>query len=212
MALTKIDIGNELGRGWALFKENMGLLVISGLVMLLVSAVSCGILSGPMTAGMYLIVRRLMQNDPVKPQAGDVFKGFDFFVQTLVLLVITIVACFVLALIPVIGQLAGLAVGTVMSWALLFVVYQKTTAIDALKKVLEYTKTGDFTLPLLFGVLVSIISGLGAIACFVGIFFTMPLGYCMMARCYETLFEEVGDAPIEPEVIPPPPQEENVVP
>lgn len=27
MALNKIDIGNEMSRGWALFQRNMGLLI-----------------------------------------------------------------------------------------------------------------------------------------------------------------------------------------
>ena len=197
MPLTKIDIGAELGKGWRLFQPNMGVLIVASLIATLVSAVTCGILSGPLMAGMFLVVRRLMKDDPVKPQPGDVFKGFDYFVQALIMIVLCLVVVFLLAMIPVIGQLAGLVVSAVMFWGIMFVTYQKLSAIDAFKKIFEYVKTGEFTLPLVFGIIASVISSLGVLACVVGMFFTIPLGYCMMACCYETLFGG------EPEVIEP---------
>lgn len=206
MALNKIDIGTELGKGWTLFKDNMSLLIVAGLLATLISVVTCGILAGPLTAGMFLILDRLMRNDSVKPQAGDVFKGFDFFVQTLLLVVIALVIGFVLAMIPVVGQLAGIAVGAVMMWAMMFVTYQKLTAIDALKKVFEHAKTGEFTMPLVLALIANIISGLGVIGCGVGVFFTIPLSYCMLACCYQSVFG-ADSAVIEPEVIPPPPSD-----
>jgi hypothetical protein len=204
MALRTIDIGAELGNGWRLFQANMGTLVLAGVIATVVSAVTCGILGGPLAAGMFLVVRRLLKNDPVKPQAGDVFKGLDFFVQSLLLVIFAVVAGCILAWIPVVGQLAGIAIGAVMMWALAFVAYQKLTAVDALKKVFEHTKNGEFTVPLLFAVIASLISGLGVLACGVGIFFTIPLAYCMMACCYESLF---GGEPevVEPIDIQPPP-------
>ena len=206
MALTKMDIGTELGKGWKLFQPNMGLLIVAGLIATLVSAVTCGLLAGPLSAGFFLIVRRLIQNDPVKPQPGDVFKGFDFFVQALVLYVLCLLVTILLCLIPVVGHVASLLVGSVMMWGILFVVYQGLTAMDALKKLFGLLQSGEFTVPFIYGVIVTLISGLGALACIVGIFFTIPLAYCMMACCYETLF---GGAPevIEPEVVPPPPSD-----
>ncbi len=206
MALKKLDIGTELGRGWNLFKENMGVLIVASLIATLVSAVTCGILGGALTAGMFLIVQRLMRKDPIAPQAGDVFKGFDFFVQALILVVLAIVAACLLAVIPVVGQLAGLAVGAFMMWAMMFVVYQKLSATDAVKKVFEYTKTGEFTMPLIFALITNVISGLGAIACVVGVFFTIPIAYCMLASGYETLFGGEAEAS-SPEVNVAPPSE-----
>jgi len=204
MTLTKIDIGTELGKGWRLFQPNMSLLIVSGLIATIVSALTCGLLSGPLSVGFFLVVRRLIQNDPIKPQPGDVFKGFDFFVQALVLFVICMAATFLLCLIPVVGHIASLAVGSVMMWGILFVAYQKLSAVEALKKIFGYLQSGEFTVPFFYGILVSIISGLGVLACVVGIFFTIPLSYCMMACCYETLFSGESEV-IEPEIVPPPP-------
>lgn len=209
MALNKIDIGAELKRGWELFQPNMGLLIVAGLIVAIVSSITIGILAGPMTAGMFLVVRRLLQNDPVKPQAGDVFKGLDFFVQSLILVVICVAVAALLAWVPVLGQIAGLLIGAALWWGLLFVTFEKLSAIDALKKLFELLKTGEFTLPLVFGVIVNLVSGLGFFACCVGVFFTVPLAYCMMVCCYQTLFGEQAGGVVDAEVVqePPPPSD-----
>lgn len=187
----------------------MGVLIVGGILATVVSAVTCGLLAGPLMVGMLLIAQRLLKNDPVKPQAGDVFKGFDSFVQALLLSVIATVAIMVLSILPIIGQLAGLIVCAVMMWALVFIAYEKATAIDAIKKVFELAKSGSFTVPLVFAVIASLIGSLGAIVCVVGIFFTLPLTYCLMACCYATLFS--GDPeviePIKEQAPPPPPDD-----
>lgn len=214
MADKQIDIGAELGKGWNLYKANMGLLVVAGLIGMALSAVTCGVLGGPMGAGLFLIIRRLIQNDPVKPEAGDVFKGFDYFLQAFVCFLIVGVASFVLSLvlnlIPFLGQLAGMVIsmfsGSVMMWALMYVVYQKMTATDALKRLLDGVTSGTFVMPLVFGLVACLLGGLGVIACFVGIIFTMPFSYCCLGCAYETLYGDGSqDATvIEPEVMPPP--------
>ena len=217
MSVKQIDIGVELGKGWNLFKPNMGLLIVAGLIGTLVSVVTCGVLAGPLSAGMFLVVMRLIQSDPTTPQAGDVFKGFDFFVQALLVMVIGFVASMaiglVLGIIPILGQLVSMvvsfAISSVVMWALMFVVYQKMSAVDAIKKVVADLTAGNFTMPLIFGVVASLISSLGALACGVGVFFTIPLSYCCFASVYNTLYGNASpaDEVIDPVVIPPPPSD-----
>lgn len=217
MADKQIDIGSELGKGWELFKANMGLLVIAGLIGMVISVLTCGILGGPMSAGLFLIVRRLIANDPVKPQAGDIFKGFDYFLQAFLVFILLGIASFVLSLvlnvIPILGQLASIVIslfiGSVMMWGILFVVHQKLTAIDAIKKIFEGLKSGALMMPLVFGVIACFLSGLGVIACFVGLIFTAPFAYCCLGSVYETLYGDKTEEAkvVEPEVMPPPPSD-----
>jgi len=181
----------------------------------MISAITCGLLTGPLMVGMLLIARRLLKGDPDRPQAGDVFRGLDFFIQTLLLLVITAIAVLVLGRllmsmgrIPIIiGWLIDLVVYAVVMWALVFVAYEKATAIDAIKKVFTLIKSGSFTVPLLFAMVAGFLGSLGLAVCVVGGFFTLPLTYCLMACCYDTLF---GDGPevidlISAQTPPPPP-------
>lgn len=212
MALQNLDIGNELSRGWRLFKENMGMLILASVLMVVISSISLGILAGPMLAGMFLLIQRLLKNDPIKPQAGDIFKGLDYFGASFLLVFLVELIVVVLCIIPVINilaPLAGLLSALVILWGMSFVVFQKCTATDALRKVFAYIKSGEFTIPLVFALIISIIGGLGSIVCGIGVFFTIPLAYCQMVCGYDALFNDVNV--IEPEVIepievePPPP-------
>ncbi|MDD4017241.1 MAG: hypothetical protein PHV28_04780 [Kiritimatiellae bacterium] len=215
MALKQIDIGAELSKGWNVFKLNMGVLIVAGVIATLLTLVTCLVLSGPLSAGLFLVVRRLIQNDPVKPQAGDVFKGLDYFLQSFLLMlacfVVSLVCSLVLGIVPILGQLASivlsLALNSLMMWALMFVAYEKRTAMEAVKKAVASLKAGEFTVPLLFGVLASLVSNVGMLACGVGVFFTIPIGYCMMACCYQTLYGDEAQV-IEPEVAPTPPPDD----
>jgi len=210
MAALKLDMGAEMGRGWRLFRANMGMLVLAGLICTVVGALTCGILAGPLFAGLLLVLDRLIREDPVRPQAGDVFKGLDFFMQALVLSLICFVISFVLSLVPVLGHLAGLLVGSVLMWSMMRIVYRRETAVEALKAVGGDIGRGDFTMPFLFGALVSLIGGLGFVACGVGIFFTLPLSYCMLVCSYHTLYESEGGVTTEAEMLsaePPPPDD-----
>jgi len=58
-----------------------------------------------------------------------------------------------------------------------------------------------------FAVIASLVGGLGAVACGIGVFFTLPLTYCLMACCYETLFSGEPEViePVKEQAPPPPP-------
>ena len=80
-----------------------------------------------------------------------------------------------------------------MMWAMMFVAFKQLTAVDAIKKVFAHLQSGEFTMPLLFAVLASLVAGVGVIACGIGVFFTIPIGYGMLVCGYETLFGREAD-------------------
>jgi len=98
------------------------------------------LLSGPMTVGFFLVIQRLIKNDPVKPQAGDIFKGFDFFVQSLLLFIILLALGFLLGIIPVVGQIVGFLLGSLMMWGMMFVAYEKLSADVVLSELFSCTE------------------------------------------------------------------------
>lgn len=203
MAEVTLDIGNEFSRGWKLFQANMVLLILAGLIGGVLSLVTCGVLSGPMMAGLFLIIRRLQKNDPVKPEAGDIFKGFDYFLQSFLfvflLLLVSAILTLVVHLVPILGQLVSFVIslftGSLVLWGVSFVVYQKMTAIDVLKKLIDGVTGGTFILPLVFGLLASLLSSAGIVACGIGVLFTYPFACCCLASAYETLFDGGDIAP-----------------
>jgi len=88
-----------LKAGWALTKDRYWLFAgITTVGILIASMVPMGILMGPMMCGMYLVLFRHMRRQPI--EFGMLFKGFDYFVESLVATVLQFVPIIVL-LIPV---------------------------------------------------------------------------------------------------------------
>jgi len=198
---AKIDLGKEISRGWELFKEpgNIPLLVIVNLLAGIISLVTCGILAGPMMAGVLRIIQRLVDKDPVKPQIGDLFKGFDKFVDTLLFIVAILVVGGILSFIPVIGQIATGVLGLFVVVGLMFVVIGKMSFADALKKIAAEAQTGPFWTLILTVFVANMISSAGIIACIIGVFFTAPLALCINVCAFNSAY-----SPAIPLEIPPP--------
>ncbi len=179
----------------AVFKKQAGLLIVAALIMLVLSGVTFGILSGPLLAGFLLIAKRLLDNDPQTPTAGDLFKGFELFLPaflTLLFAGVAIAVAMLLNVIPLIGQIAYFAVcvtaGPVAIWALTLVTYRRMGVVEAYATVFQRIKAGDFWMPLVFALLASIISGAGSLLCGVGVIVTAPFAICLIACGYRDAF------------------------
>src|SRR4051812_15369261 len=72
-----------LKAGWALVKEQYWLFVgIMAVGILIAGVVPMGILMGPMMCGIYLVLLQHMRGRPI--EFGMLFKGFDYFVESLI--------------------------------------------------------------------------------------------------------------------------------
>lgn len=196
------ELGKAINEGWALYKENFVLCFVAGLLMVLISAASCGICGAAMGVGYYLVILRLMRKDPSKPQIGDVFKGFSFFgtalLTAIVLCVGSLVANVILNVVPLIGQLASLLLSlavmpAISALAILLIADQGVAFGDAIARPLKLLKDGRFWSFVLVVFVASIISMLGLIACGIGMFLTLPLFATIVASAYEQMF---ADGPI----------------
>lgn len=199
--MNEVKIGDSFSEGWKLYKDNMGICTLATLVAMLVSGVSCGICGGPLICGLFMILRRLIKKDDTKPTVGDVFKGFDVFLQAFLLCLIAGIGYFlvqvILAFIPIIGMLASFVLawiyGPILIWSLMIVADRRVSWSEAIGLVLKETFNGKFTSPILLGILAGLIGGAGFILCGIGIFFTLPLAYCMYAVAYEQMFGSKPD-------------------
>lgn len=194
--MTKqFDFEKPMKDGFNLCKENFGLLLGATLVATLLTLVSLLILAGPMTVGMLLLARKCLKKDGTQPEIGDLFKCFSSFLDSFLLTVIFIVLSIILGFIPVIGQLISFFLCAFYWWGLMFIAFENLSVGATIKKLIAETKGGDFFLPLLFAFIANLISGAGILACCVGIFFTIPLSYCMMVCCYESTFGKRMETP-----------------
>ena len=197
MTEGKVDVkfGEWIQQGWELYKANIGVWIVASLLAIVISVATLGILSGPMMAGLAWIALALVDRKEPKPQMGDVFKGFDYFLQAflfcLVWGAIMLVASFLLSMIVCVGSILAvilsIALETALMFSLFLIVDKKMEFWPASMLSLNVVKPNFF--PFLGLLVVAMLIGhVGMIACGIGVIVTMPLTVCILAVAYRNVF------------------------
>ena len=192
---VEVKFGEWIEQGFNLYKENFATLVLASLIAVVLSAVSVGVLAGPMFAGMLLITFGLLDKKGSKPEVGMLFKGFDYFLNSFLFIIIWGIALFfvsiIVGLVPCIGQLASLFVVFVAHALLMFGLF---LIVDRGREfwpasVESFNKVKPNFWPFLgFSVVSNIIGSIGAIACGIGVVFTLPIQACILTVAYRDVF------------------------
>jgi uncharacterized membrane protein len=211
MNQVQIKFGKWIEDGFNLYKANIALLTLSSLIAVILSVATFGILGGPMLAGLLFITLRLFDNQQPKPEVGNVFRGFDFFLNALLFFlfwaVAILIACFIIGLVPCIGQLAALflvySAQALLMFGLFLIVDHKMDFWPASMESINTVKA-NFWPFLGFSVIASIIGSIGAIACGIGIIITAPIQACILTVAYREVFAERDAAVVGEETVPQP--------
>lgn len=194
---TNIKVGDCFGLGWSIFKEHMGSAIGASLLVMLIGGVTCGICYPAMLGGFFLLADAWITKRQPAPGAGDVFKGFSYFLPSLVAVFLIgflgSLISLVLFIIPLLGPVLYYAVnvieGVLVYWVVMVVVNQRISGWKALCLVLGETFHNRFWKPILVGFLANLLMGAGALVCGIGIIFTIPFGLCVYAAAYRKLFD-----------------------
>ncbi|MFW5867010.1 MAG: hypothetical protein ACOCX2_04290 [Armatimonadota bacterium] len=216
-----------LSGGWALIKPYLGTHVLIALVAGLLSSVTLGILSGPLTCGWFMILLRQRREPSYEPQFSDLWKGFEVFAQSFVAwLIIAIVLAVASALVgvaaaiveavPVIGQLLAPMTGAIMAICAMVVFFyvfpliaeRRADALEAIKRSAE-TTTPEFVPFAGFALILYILHVIGAALCGIGLLITGPVTMAAIAVSYDDVLGG-GAAPAAPQ--PPEPTAEQDAP
>ena len=195
MDKAEVKFGEWIEKGFNLYKENFGILVLTSLIAVLLSTASFGILAGPMSIGVLLITLRLFDKEDPRPEVGDIFKGFSYFLQSFLFILVWGVALFVVSfilnLVPCIGQVASIfaiyAAQTFLMFGLFNVAEKNTDFWVSSMESIDMVKTNFWPFLALFFV-ANIIGCIGAIACGIGIVVTLPIFTCILTVAYRDLY------------------------
>jgi uncharacterized membrane protein len=169
--MSTISISACVSAGFAGFKKNPVTHIVTTLLVIVISGVGFGLLTGPMMVGY---MRMLKDEDEGRAiSIADVFKGFDDFVPALlaVLLSTIIVSIgFMLCFLP------GLLLMAMVPVAAYLVACGEKDGIAALKRAWELVK-GNLVGAFLCMLVLGIIGNLGALLCFVGVLVTLPIAF-----------------------------------
>jgi len=206
MDKAEIKFGEWMENGFNLYKNNFVILVLASLVAGVLSVVTMFILAGPMFAGFLLITIALFDKQEPKPEVGDLFKGFDFFLNSFLFVFVwgiaLVIVSFLLGLVPCIGQLAALfviyAAQAFLMFGLFLIVDKNMEFWPASMESINKVKT-NFWPFLALSIVSSIIGSIGAIACGIGVVVTAPIQACILTVAYRDIFGEVGTTVITEE-------------
>jgi uncharacterized membrane protein len=207
MGKAEVKFGEWMENGFNLYKNNFVILVLASLVAGVLSVVTMFILAGPMFAGFLLITIALFDKQEPKPEVGDLFKGFDFFLNSFLFVFVwgiaLVIVSFLLGLVPCIGQLAALfviyAAQAFLMFGLFLIVDKNMEFWPASMESINKVKT-NFWPFLALSIVSSIIGSIGAIACGIGVVVTAPIQACILTVAYRDIFGEVGTTVITEEI------------
>ncbi|MCP4683351.1 MAG: hypothetical protein GY864_13555 [Desulfobacterales bacterium] len=195
MDKADVKLGKWIEGGFNLYKDNFGILVLTSLIAVLLSTASFGILAGPMTIGLLLITLRLLAGEGPKPEVGDIFKGFSYFLQSFLFILVwgigLFVISFILNLVPCIGQVAAIffiyAAQAFLMFGLFLIAEKNMDFWPASMDSIDKVKTNFWPFLALF-IVANIIGCIGFIACGIGVVVTLPIFTCILTVAYRDLY------------------------
>lgn len=186
-------IGVWLERGFNLYRANLDVLIPASAIAFVLGICTLGVLLGPMLAGLMAIILCLLDRTAVKPQTGDVFKGFECFVQSfLFILLWFMIPLGVLFWVPHIGWLLMMAwkfmVLPLGIFGLFLILERNLDFWTASVESIEIVRRRYWPLAAVH-IIAGVFGSLGTMACGIGVVITMPLYFCVMAVVYRDVFK-----------------------
>jgi uncharacterized membrane protein len=178
-AVIHVTGARWLGMGWDLVKADMGGYIVISLIFFLLSSVP--LIGGALIAGFHIHTIKKLSGRPA--EFADLFKGFNFFIPTLV-------AYLLIGLFTFVGTLAciipGLVVAAALKFTYLFIVDKKMDFWPAMQASHAIVKTNylGFTLFLILAFLVNV---LGFLCLIVGLLVTVPVTFAAITIAYKEI-------------------------
>ncbi len=182
---TRATPGRWLGAGWKIVLEDLGNFLLMSLIALAltlaagVTVVGSIIVMGPFLAGIFIAVRRQMQEG--RSEVMDLFRGFDRFIDTLLVGLVGSVFSFVglaLCVIPF------FIVGAFYIFSFPFLIDRKMGFWEAMESSRKLV-SGELWGYVSFYFLLCVLNLAGLALAGVGVLFTIPVSIAAIAAAYE---------------------------
>ena len=170
-----------ISKAWNLVQSDLGVFLGGVLLMMLIGGAFPILLMGPAMVGIMYVSLRALRGQPY--EFSDLFKGFDFFGESIIafllVLPISLSAAFC-CVIPV------LFIYPFLLYPYAFVVDKKMSGVDAFKASWNLVKA-DYGRHLVFFLLMVFWNLIGILLCCVGVFVTSAVMTVAVAVAYNDL-------------------------
>ena len=171
--------GRWIGQGWELVKADIGNYLLIAIVFTLLSGVP--LIQGALIAGMHVFTMKKLMGK--QAEFADLFKGFNYFVPTLVaslLIGLFVFGGTLLCIIP------GLVIAAMYKFTYLFILDKRMDFWPAMQASHAIAKNDYFGFTM-FLLLMALVDLLGVLCCFVGIFIALPVTFAAITVAYQEL-------------------------
>jgi len=176
---VQVNAGRWIGAGWDLVKADMGTYALAALIFFLLNGVP--FIQGELITGFHIYTMKKMTGR--RADFADLFKGFNYFIPTLVATLLIGVFTFIGTIFCIIP---GLVVAAALKFTYLFIVDKRMDfwpAMQASHAVVKQDYFG-FTMFLILAFLVNV---LGLLCCVVGLLVTVPLTIAAITVAYKEI-------------------------
>ncbi len=197
-----LPIGVCIQRGWDLAIQNLGPLIGYACIVLAISAALwfvpivgwiAGIVISPaLSAGYFVYIRKKMRGEPA--EFTDFFGGFDYLAQLFLYGLVSGILIFIgtlLCILPGVYLAIGYMFGS-------FLVISRNLDFWPAMEISRKAVTANLGSVVILLLALLGINVLGALACLVGLIFTIPLSYCAGVVAFGMIFEEAEQQAVQP--------------
>ena len=171
--------GRWIGEAWDLVKPDMGNYVLMALIFTLLNGVP--FIQGALIAGFHIYTMKKLLGRPA--DFADLFKGFNFFIPTLVASLLIGLFTFggtLLCIIP------GLVIAAMYKFTYLFIIDKRMDFWPAMQASHAVVKNDYFGFTM-FLLLAFLVNCLGLLCCVVGLFVTIPVTFVAITIAYKEI-------------------------
>ncbi|MFW6162338.1 MAG: hypothetical protein ACODAJ_06175 [Planctomycetota bacterium] len=200
--MARLDLGAYLSKSWQLVKNDPVLFIVGYIVVFAIVGVLSFTIIGPAVVGVPLLfgylrmAHKRLNDEPA--EFGDIFSGFQQFgkgaILGLILFglgVVLAIVSILLGFIPVLGQLACIALSLAFNAAIYFVLpiaaLSEVQPGESIKRSFEFLKA-HFWPVVLLALVTWAIGAVGMVACCVGALVTMPMAMAITVIAYQDFY------------------------
>ena len=178
-ARVQAAAGRWIGEGWDLVKADLATYVLMALMFFLLGSIP--LIQGALIAGFHIFTMKKLMGR--RAEFADLFKGFNFFVHTLI-------ASIVIAVFVFLGTLAliipGLVIAAMYKFTYLFIIDKRMEFWPAMKASHAVVRN-DYLGFTWFLILAFLVNVLGFLCLLVGLLVTLPVTFAAITVAYREL-------------------------
>jgi hypothetical protein len=176
---VRVTAGHWMGAGWELVKADFGNYLLISLLFCLLGGVP--FIQGALIAGLHIYTMKKILGRPA--DVGDLFKGFNFFVPTLVASILIGIFTFLGFLVLIIP---GLVVASMYKFTYLFIVDKRMGFWQAMQASHAVVRQDYFGF-VMFLILAFLVNVVGFLCLVVGLLVTVPMTIAAITVAYHEI-------------------------